>query len=161
MTLVVCFSFVLIFVTILIHFVVLQQTSRVLVRCGSPRPMLSVVAVFGAVVAHLVEIGLYASAYYTLTVFLPVGEVEGVPITNPMDYFYYSTVMYTSLGLGDAYPASHLRFISSIEALNGLLLIGWSTSFTFLAMRTYWSLGPLPKTTAHAHPQSTPNIKYR
>ena len=57
-----------------------------------------------------------------------------------MDYFYYSAVMYTSLGLGDVFPTGHLRFMSGIEALNGLMMIGWSTSFTFLAMRNYWPL---------------------
>lgn len=45
-----------------------------------------------------------------------------------------------SLGLGDMFPSGHLRLISAIEALNGLILIGWSTSFTFLAMRRYWPL---------------------
>lgn len=134
-------SLALLLATILIHFGVLEQTSRLLACCGPPRPTLSLIAVGGAVVAHLTEVALYAAAYYVLTRVVPVGEVGGTPVTSPMDYFYYSTVMYTSLGLGDAFPSGHLRFISSIEALNGLLLIGWSTSFTFLAMRTYWSFG--------------------
>ena len=150
MTLVVGVSLALLFSTILVHFIVLQQTSRILSHCGTPRPGLSLLAVAGAVVAHLTEISLYAGAYFVLTEVLPVGQVEGVTIVNPMDYFYYSTVMYTSLGLGDAFPESHLRFISSIEALNGLLLIGWSTSFTFLAMRRYWPLGPFKQTTTHS-----------
>ena len=149
MTLAVGVSLALLFSTILVHFIVLQQTSRILAYCGTPRPELSLLAVAGAIVAHLTEISLYAGAYFVLTEVLPVGQVEGVTIVNPMDYFYYSTVMYTSLGLGDAFPGSHLRFISSIEALNGLLLIGWSTSFTFLAMRTYWPLGPFKRTTTH------------
>ena len=133
-------SLALIVATTLIHFGVLQQTSRLLVRCGPPRPALSLIAVSGAVVAHLIEVGLYAAAYYALTHLVPVGDVQGIRAADAMDFFYYSTVMYTSLGLGDAFPIGHLRFISSIEALNGLLLIGWSTSFTFLAMRSYWPL---------------------
>lgn len=143
MTLAIVTSLVLIVVTILIHFGVLQQTSRLLVCCGPPRPALSLIAVSGAVVAHLIEVGLYAGVYYALTNLFPVGDVQGISLSGPMDYFYYSTVMYTSLGLGDAFPGGHLRFISSVETLNGLLLIGWSTSFTFLAMRSYWSLTPL------------------
>lgn len=59
-----------------------------------------------------------------------------------MSYLYYSTVAYTSLGIGDLYPAGHLRLISAMETLNGLVLIGWSTSFTFLAMRRYWPMEP-------------------
>ena len=30
--------------------------------------------------------------------------------------------------------------IAGVEALNGLLLIGWSASFTYLAMERYWPL---------------------
>jgi len=140
MALAIVTSLGLIVATIFVHFGVLQQTSRLLVCCGKPRPILSLIAVSGAVVAHLIEVGLYAGVYYALTRLVPVGDVQGTSISAPMDYFYYSTVMYTSLGLGDAFPRGHLRFISSVEALNGLLLIGWSTSFTFLAMRSYWSL---------------------
>jgi hypothetical protein len=33
-----------------------------------------------------------------------------------------------------------LRLIASLEVLNGLLLIGWSTSFTYLSMLRYWKL---------------------
>lgn len=71
---------------------------------------------------------------------LSVGALDGRHGGSFMDYFYYSTVMYTSLGLGDVLLSGHLRLFSGIEALNGLVLIGWSTSFTFLAMRRFWPL---------------------
>ncbi len=43
------------------------------------------------------------------------------------------------LGIGDVSPSEHLRIISGLEGLNGLVLIGWSTSFTFLTMRRFWT----------------------
>jgi hypothetical protein len=49
-------------------------------------------------------------------------------------------VTYTSLGFGDHIPISHARLIAGVEALNGLLLIGWSASFTYLVMERYWPL---------------------
>jgi hypothetical protein len=52
--------------------------------------------------AHLIEVGMYAAVYFALTNIVPVGEVSGTRISGAMGYFYYSTVMYTSLGLGDA-----------------------------------------------------------
>jgi hypothetical protein len=52
----------------------------------------------------------------------------------------FSAVTYTSLGLGDYYPTRNLWLIAGVEALNGLVLIGWSASFTYLAMETYWPL---------------------
>ena len=34
----------------------------------------------------------------------------------------------------DIYPIGDIRLLASIEALNGLLLVAWSGSFTYLAM---------------------------
>jgi hypothetical protein len=34
-----------------------------------------------------------------------------------------------------------LRLLAGAEALNGLVLIGWSASFTYIAMERFWSPG--------------------
>ena len=142
MLLTVLTSAVLIAATILLHYEFLKRTSVLMSCCGPPRPSLTLIAIIGTLTAHIIEVGLYGAAYFALASFSGTGTVQGQLIAGGMDYFYYSIVMYTSLGLGDAFPAGHLRFISGIEALNGLLLIGWSVSFTFLAMRTNWRFGP-------------------
>jgi len=54
--------------------------------------------------------------------------------------FNFSAETYTTIGLGDTYPLGPLRLITGIEALNGLLLIGWSASFTYLAMQKFWNI---------------------
>ena len=59
-----------------------------------------------------------------------------------MTYFYFSAETYTSLGFGDLYPVGLLRLIAGIECLNGLVLIGWSTAFIYLAMRRFWAREP-------------------
>lgn len=87
---------------------------------------------------HMLEIGAYAVAYYLAVNHLDIGRFMGEPISSPMSYFYYSGVMYTSLGLGDVYPTGHIRFITFMEALNGLMLITWSASFTYLSMKRSW-----------------------
>ena len=136
-------SFLLVLATIVIHFEALRWTSLALPRCGSAGRARMLVVVLGAFTAHMLEIMLYALAFFALEHVVTVGGINGAHDDTFMDYFYYSTVMYTSLGLGDVFPVGHLRVISGIEALNGLLLIGWSTSFTFLAMRRYWPLESL------------------
>lgn len=83
---------------------------------------------------HLVEIGLYAATYHLAIYGLKLGTLAGIAVDDPMSFLYYSTVVYTSLGLGDIYPVGHIRFITGIETLNGFLLITWSASFTYLAM---------------------------
>jgi hypothetical protein len=35
-----------------------------------------------------------------------------------------------------------MRLIASVESLNGLVLIGWSASFTYLSMERFWQDGP-------------------
>ncbi len=92
---------------------------------------------------HLFEIALYAAAYRLAVETLGIGSLHlnplaGFPLSGFMEYLYYSAVVYTSLGLGDVYPTGHVRFLSAVEVLNGLLLIAWSGSFTFLAMGRLW-----------------------
>lgn len=69
---------------------------------------------------------------------LHLGVFEGAAVESVMSYLYYSGVVYTTLGLGDVQPLGHIRFITAIEALNGLVLITWSASFTFLVMGRLW-----------------------
>ena len=138
MTIAAVASFILIVTTLAFHFLVLRLISSQLPECGQCRPYLVLFALAGILFAHLAEIALYALAFDWLSAGVQVGGLVGQQTAGFMDFFYYSTVMYTSLGIGDVYPLEHLRIVSALETLNGLLLIGWSTSFTFLIMRRYW-----------------------
>ena len=89
--------------------------------------------------AHVAEVALYAAAYAFGERTLEIGSLDGLQIVGPLDYFYFSIVAYTSLGMGDIVPSDHLRFITGIETLNGLLLIAWSSSFIYIAMAKLWS----------------------
>ena len=60
-----------------------------------------------------------------------------------VDYLYFSTATYTSLGYGDIYPLGGLRLMAGIETITGLMMIAWSASFTYLTMEKFWGLhGP-------------------
>lgn len=48
---------------------------------------------------------------------------------------YFSLVTYTTLGYGDITISSDYRILSGIEAMNGILLIGWSTTLMFSTMQ--------------------------
>ncbi len=134
-------GFSLVVITTFVHFWVLKRTSVLLLRCRPPSEAPVLIAMTGIFLAHTVEITLYAGAYVLLEQAFGVGAITGPLGDGFMDYFYYSIVMYTSLALGDAFPTGHLKVLSGIETLNGLVLIGWSTSFTFLAMKRFWPLG--------------------
>ena len=104
---------------------------------GIPRHKLLFV-LFGALAAHIVEIAIFAVGYWFADVTLHVGNFAGIYVLHATDYFYFSAEAYTSLGVGNLYPVGDLRLLAGMETLNGLLLIGWSTSYTFLAMTRYW-----------------------
>jgi len=136
-------STVLVLAVVLIHYEVLRYTSRLLPRLTiPPRPRILVVIV-AAFFAHTLEVWLYALAYYFFVHHFDMGSLGGVTQHRFIDYLYFSTSTYTSLGYGDIYPLGGLRFMAGIEAVAGLMMIGWSASFTYLAMEKFWDLhGP-------------------
>jgi len=138
MTIAIAMAVTLLSTTSLFHFAVLRWLSGGMARI----PMTPAFRVFVIVIcvffAHLVEISLYAAAFAVGKLKLGLGDFGGESIVVPLDYLYFSIVSYTSLGIGDIFPSDHLRFITGVEALNGLLLIAWSGSFIFTAMAHLW-----------------------
>jgi voltage-gated potassium channel len=47
---------------------------------------------------------------------------------------YFSIVSYTTLGFGDLLLPSRWRLLGGVEAMTGMLLLGWSTAFSFLVL---------------------------
>ncbi len=130
----------LVLTTIMIHYEVLRITSDHLLELPlPPRPRILIV-VISAFVAHTAEVWLYGLAYWAFIEIFHLGGFGGQSVAGFEDSLYFSAVTFTSLGLGDYYPTRALRLIAGVEALNGLLLIGWSASFTYIAMEKYWPL---------------------
>ena len=132
----------LVAVTFLFHFTVLRWLSGGMARIAMTAGVRILAIVLVALIAHLVEVAVYAGAYALASGALALGDFGGRAIADPLDYFYFSIVSYTSLGLGDVFPSGHLRFITGVEALNGLLLIAWSGSFIYIAMGHLWPWQP-------------------
>jgi hypothetical protein len=132
---------ILVGLTILVHYEVLRLTSAVIPDLAGIRPRgRVVVVVFACFAAHTIEVWLFAVAYYLFVDVLGLGGFGGIHHGTLVDYVYFSVVTYTSLGFGDVYPVANVRLISGVEALVGLLMIGWSASFTYLAMVRFWPL---------------------
>jgi len=134
-------------VNTVIHYEVLRVLNDTLPRLQIPsRPKLLVV-IFATSVAHLAEMVVWGIALFVLVQFANVGTLNGdVPITL-VNCIYFSAETYTSLGFGDVRPDGHLRLFVGLEALNGLLLIAWSASYTYLSMERFWSHGKDPAKT--------------
>ncbi len=107
------------------------------------RVLLIVVPIFAT---HILNIWIYAGVYFLVENYTDFGHLTGniVPVTLNYASFvgclYFSASTYASLGLGDIVPTMNLRMLACAEVLNGLVMIGWTISFTYLAMEKFWSL---------------------
>jgi hypothetical protein len=138
--------------TVLLHYEILRGTSLLIPQLGMPPRTRIVVVIGAAFVAHLLQIGLYAFAFIVMQHELQLGSLAGEVDDTLLDFFYFSTTNFTTLGIGEIHPTGPMRIVAGIQSLNGLVLIGWSASFTYLAMEKLWDLHrrPVRKLTSSA-----------
>lgn len=79
---------------------------------------------------HLLEVLIWALSYMYV---VPAGQLDTLE-----EAFYFSAVTFTTLGYGDVTLNSDWRLLSGIQAINGILLIGWSTAFIFAVLQRSW-----------------------
>ena len=136
-------STVMVLVTVLIHYEVLRLTSLLLPRLKIPPRQCILVVIVATFMAHTIEVWLYAITFFLITDHFGIGSFGGSLEHHFVDYLYFSTATYTSLGYGDIYPLGGLRLMAGIETITGLMMIAWSASFAYLAMEKFWGLhGP-------------------
>lgn len=68
----------------------------------------------------IAEVWLWAVFYFA---------VQAVPDFETA--LYFSTSAFTTVGFGDVYLDKDWRLLSSIEAMNGFLMFGWSAAFLY------------------------------
>lgn len=88
---------------------------------------ISCLFVIGFVVAHIVEIVLWAAAYRL------AGELRSFE-----EAVYFSAVTFATIGYGDVTLSSEWRLASALEGVNGILLFGWTTAFLFKVSEFLW-----------------------
>lgn len=87
---------------------------------------------------HIAEIWLFAFAYMAMNAFGDLGSISGGFDESLNSYLTFSTVRYTSIGDPVWHAQGGLGSVSATETLVGLMMIGWSTSFTILKMEQLW-----------------------
>ena len=88
---------------------------------------------FFLLLLHFIQSGIWAFTYYILTSITEFETFEKA--------MYFSLVTFTTLGYGDITISSQHRILAGYEAINGILLIGWSTAFTFSVVQFIWKKG--------------------
>lgn len=138
MTLVILACCLLIVVTTFMHYEALRWLKSGLLVLEMPDRAKLVIVILVAFVVHAAEIALYGATLYGLITWSDVGTLQGNAEFSLVACMYFSAETYTSLGFGDLTPVGPIRLVAGVEALNGLLLIGWSASFIYLSMEQFW-----------------------
>ena len=129
----------LVVVTVIIHAVGTTSWLRILrnryvdsngfIRAGKTLEVL-IATVLALLLLHTLEIVVWAYAYLAL---LPSGELASFE-----ESVYFSFVTFTTLGYGDITLTENWRLLSGIEALNGIMLVGWTTAMLFAVVQRTW-----------------------
>jgi len=141
MLIVIFYCFLLIALTTLMHYEVLSSLNLRLPALPLPSRSKLLAVIFAAFIAHTLEIALYGFTLYGLVQGFGVGGLTGTGGSSLQNCLYFSAETFSSLGFGDLIPTGPIRLLAGTEALNGLLLIGWSASYVYLAMERFWSSG--------------------
>lgn len=132
--------------TSLITYEVLRSVWNLLPRLTIPARLRVPVIVVPIFFAHIANIWAYALAYFLVENFTAIGRLTGdhahigLTFESFLESLYFSAATYTSLGFGDIVPSDNLRMLAAAEVLNGLVMIGWTVSLTYLAMEKFWAL---------------------
>jgi hypothetical protein len=131
-------------VTSLLAYEIMRWTWNRLLHVAAPR-RLRVLLMLGPIFAvHIIGIWIYAISYFLIENYTGFGSIAGAShvvglnYLSFMDCLYFSASTYASLGLGDIAPIGDLRMLAMAEVLNGLVMIGWTVSLTYLAMTKFW-----------------------
>lgn len=128
--------------SVLTHYEGLLFASRNLPNAGGPRHVKVLYAILTVLTLHVIEIWIFGTALWVLLQWQACGSIAGTagspgPL-GILDSVYFSAMTYSTVGFGDVVPIGPIRLLAGTEGLLGLLLIGWSASFTYLEMKRFW-----------------------
>ncbi|MEW4983425.1 MAG: potassium channel family protein [Cycloclasticus sp.] len=125
-------------VAVVIHYEFLYRISRYIPHMTVKHRLRILFGVFAALVAHAVEVWIFALAFYYMHHADGWGHLEGNFDGSLLDCTYLSFTTFTTLGFGDIQPIGDLRHLTGLESLTGLVLITWTASFLYYEMQRYW-----------------------
>lgn len=139
MVLVFLFNSVVVATAVIVHYEFLYRVTVFIPAMKIKHRYRIVFGVFGAMLAHAVEIWIFAFAYYVMINSSSWGTLKGNFDGGLMDCGYFSFTVFTTLGFGDIEPLGKLRYLTGIESLTGLVLITWTASFLYFEMQRHWT----------------------
>jgi hypothetical protein len=128
----------LVALVVIIHYELLYRFTVVAPRLRIPHRFRIVVGLLAALFAHVIEVFVFALAYFLIDRSAHWGHLQGNFDGDLGDSVYFSFTAYSTLGLGDIEPIGEVRYIVGLESLTGLILLTWTASFLYLEMTRYW-----------------------
>ena len=124
--------------TVIIHYESLFYLSNLLKTIKVRHRSKILIGVFGALIAHVIEIWVFTIAYYLMHHSEDWGKLSGNFDGSLLDCSYFSFTTFTTLGFGDIEAVGYIKHLTGVESLTGLVLITWTASFLFIEMQRYW-----------------------
>lgn len=131
-------NLVVVALVVVIHYEFLLRLGSLLPAGFARHRARIVVGVFWTLLAHVIEIWVFAVAYFLMHHADGWGHLEGNFDGSLLACAYFSFTTFSTLGFGDIEPIGALRYLTGIESLTGLVLITWSASFLFIEMQKHW-----------------------
>ena len=126
-------------IVVMVHYEFLYRISRFIPNMQIRHQYRIVFGVFGALIAHAIEIWIFALVYYLMHRASGWGSLVGNFDGSLLDCGYFSFTVFTTLGFGDIEPLGNLRYLIGVESLTGLVLITWTASFLYYEMQRHWT----------------------
>lgn len=79
---------------------------------------------------HTIEVLLWALIYLATPTIAEIVDLEKA--------IYFSMITFTTLGYGDITISGEWQLLSGWEAMNGILMFGWSTALLFAVVQHLW-----------------------
>jgi Ion channel. len=103
---------IIVALSVLIHYEFLYRATLFLPKVRIKHRFKIVMVVFIALIAHVVEIWLFAVVYFFMSKDEYWGGIQGNFDGSLMDSVYFSFTNFTTLGFGDIEPLGSIRFFS-------------------------------------------------
>jgi hypothetical protein len=133
-------SVALVLITTAIFYEMLGLILKVIAKHNLRNRALMFVLVVGIFSAHTIAVWIYGTVYWVMVHTFSAEPLSGIAHDNFFGYIYFSAATYSSLGIGDVFPHGIMQFITGVQVLNGLMLIGWSVMFSYFAVQKLWDI---------------------
>ncbi len=138
-------SAIIVVLTILVNYEVLNIVWKHLPKIEkSPRK--GIVYIMLAIIAgHTFAVWIYGLGYLLIADIFYKEVLVEQGFDGFIKYLFASAQIYSSLGSADLFSLGTMRFLASIEALNGIVMVAWTFSLTYVVIDKTWQMPKLHK----------------